>query len=47
MTTSSEQPGRTLWGVQVTAQTVALLLSVLAVGALIGLAVLNWLEHAA
>ena len=45
MTTSSEEHRRVLWGVAVTAQTVALLVSVLAVGALIGLAVLNWLEQ--
>ena len=42
----SEQP-RFVLGVPLTTQTVVLMLSVLAVGLLIGLAVLNWLERQA
>ena len=45
MTTSSGQPRRTLWGVEVTGQAVALLLCALVVGGLIALAALDWLEH--
>ncbi len=47
MADSSEHRERAVWGVAVTTQSVALLLSVLAVAALVGLAVLNWLEHLA
>lgn len=42
---SSEQQQRVLWGIVLTAQTVALFLAVLAVAALTGFAVLSWLEH--
>jgi hypothetical protein len=44
----NEGPGqrrRVLLGVGVTAEAVALLLAVLAVAGLVGLAVMNWLEH--
>jgi hypothetical protein len=47
VTNSSGHRQRVLLGVGVTAQTVALFLAVLAVGVLIGLAVLSWLERVA
>jgi hypothetical protein len=42
----SHQP-RFVLGIRLTTQSVVLLLSVLAIGALIGLAVLSWLERLA
>ena len=46
MAHGSPQP-RFVLGVRVTTQSVVLLLSVLAIGALIGLSVLSWLERLA
>jgi hypothetical protein len=45
MTNSPEQGQRVVWGVALTAQTVAVVVSALVVALLIGLAVLSWLEH--
>lgn len=44
MTHGPQQP-RCVLGMPMTAQSVSLVLSVLAVASLIGLAVLSWLEH--
>lgn len=45
MTDIPRRGPRAVLGVAMTAQTVALLLAVLAVASLIGLSVLSWLEH--
>ncbi len=46
MTGRSESRRWAMWGLVFTAQSVALVLAALSIAVLVGLAVLNWLEHA-
>ena len=47
MTDSSQHRPRVVLGMVVTPAVIALLVAVLAIGALVGLSVLSWLEHSA
>jgi hypothetical protein len=47
VTDSTQHRPRVFLGMAVTPAVIALLLAVLAVGALVGLSVLSWLEHSA